>query len=95
MTIAELKPRQGKVHLECVITSKKEVRSFERDGNQGRVCNASAKDSSGEIILVLWNDEIDKVNVGSKIKVVNGYVSEYQGEKQLSAGKFGKIEIIS
>jgi len=59
------------------------------------VCNAKIKDDSGEITLTLWNDEIEKVNVGNKIKIFNGYVNEWQGILQLTVGKFGKLEIIS
>ena len=44
--------------------------------------------------LTLWNEEIEKVKLGLKIRITNGYVSEWQGEKQISAGRYGKIEII-
>ena len=29
-----------------------------------------------------------------KIKITNGYVNEFQGESQVTAGKFGKLEIL-
>ena len=94
MQISELKARQGKVELEAEITQKGEVRTFDKFGKQGRVCNATIKDDSGEMKLTLWNDEIDTVKVGDKIKISNGYVNEFQGEKQLTAGRFGKLEIL-
>ena len=94
MQISELKIRQGKVELEAEVTQKGEVRTFDKFGKQGRVCNATIKDASGEIKLTLWNDEIDKVNVGDKVKITNGYVNEFQGEKQLTAGRFGKLDIL-
>ena len=31
-------------------------------------------------------------NSSAWIKVVNGYVNEFQGEKQLTSGKFGSLE---
>ncbi len=64
-------------------------------GNSGRVATATAKDDTGEVKLSLWNDEIDLVKKGIKIKISNGYVNEFQGEMQLTAGKFGKLEVIS
>ena len=94
MQISELKARQGKVELEAEITQKGEVRTFDKFGKQGRVCNATIKDDSGEMKLTLWNEEIDTVKVGDKIKISNGYVNEFQGEKQLSAGRFGKLEVV-
>jgi len=94
MKISELQPRQGKVDIEAEVVSIEEPRTFNKFGKEGRVANATIKDDSGEIKLTLWNDDIDKVKEGSKIKITNGYVNEFQGEKQLTAGRLGKIEII-
>ncbi|MBD3310814.1 hypothetical protein GF351_06370 [Candidatus Woesearchaeota archaeon] len=94
MKISELQARQGKVDIEVDIVDKGEVREFEKFGRAGRVCNCTAKDESGEIKLTLWNEDIDKVNVGDKVKIENGYVGEWQGELQLSTGKFGKLEVV-
>ena len=92
MKVSELQARQGKVNIELEIISVETPREFNKFGNTGRVANAAAKDDSGEIKLTLWNDEIEKVNIGDKIKITNGYCSEFQGEKQLTSGKFGQIE---
>ena len=94
MAIADLEPRQGKVDLVAEVIDKGDVRTFEKFGKSGRVCNARIKDDSGEITLTLWNDEVDEVDVGDKVKITNGWVSEWQGEKQLSAGRFGKLEVV-
>ena len=94
MLIKDLQPKQGKVDVEVEVTEVSPPREFNKFGKMGRVANAKVKDSSGTITLTLWNEEIDKVKVGSKIKITNGYVSEWQGEKQLSAGKFGQIEVL-
>tara|TARA_Y100000310_G_scaffold345498_1_gene465660 strand:- start:4814 stop:5101 length:288 start_codon:yes stop_codon:yes gene_type:complete len=95
MKISELQVRQGKVEVEGEITDKQEPREFEKFGNKGKVCNCTLKDDSGEVSLTLWNDDVDKIKVGDKVKVTNGYVNEFQGEKQLTAGRFGKIEVNS
>jgi len=94
MNISELKPRQGKIEIEVEVVSIDPPREFNKFGNVGRVANALVKDDSGEMKLTLWNDEIDKVKPGSKVKITNGYVSEFQGEKQLTAGRFGKLEVL-
>jgi replication factor A1 len=93
MEIKDLKPKQGSVEIVAEVIEKGEVREFEKFGKQGRVCNAKIKDSSGEIALTLWNEQIDEINVGDKVHVENGYVNEWQGEMQLTSGKFGKIEV--
>lgn len=94
MSIKDLQARQGNVDLVLEIIEKGDVREFEKFGKKGRVCNATAKDETGQIKLTLWNEQIDEVDVGDKISITNGYVGEYQGELQLSTGKFGKIEVL-
>ncbi|MBU2640048.1 MAG: DNA-binding protein [Nanoarchaeota archaeon] len=93
--ISEIQPRQGNIEIESAeITAKDEAREFEKFGNKGKVCTCTIKDESGEIKLTLWNEDCENYNVGDKIKLTNGYCSEFQGEKQLTAGKFGKLEKI-
>lgn len=94
MDIGEIKANQGKINVEGAITEKDKPREFDKFGKKGKVCNAVLEDDSGKIKLTLWNDEVDRVNKGDKVKITNGYCSEYQGEKQLSAGKFGKLEVM-
>ena len=95
MQIKDLQPRQGKVDITLDIVSKADAREFSKFGKPGRVCNAKAKDETGEVTITLWNDDIDKVNVGDKVKITNGWVSEWQGELQLSTGRFGQMETVS
>lgn len=94
MEIKDIKPNQGNIDLVLTITEKGDVRTFQKYGKSGRVCTAQAKDDSGTIKLTLWNEDIDKVNAGDKIHLKNGWCSEYQGEKQLSTGRSGQIEIL-
>ena len=94
MEIKDLHAKQGNVEVVAEVFDKASPREFDKGGNKGRVCKAKIKDSSGSISLTLWNEECDLVNLGDRIKLTNGYVGEYQGELQLSAGKFGKIEVM-
>ncbi len=94
MEIKDIKPNQGNIDVTADMVSKDEPRSFEKFGKVGRVCNAQLKDNSGEIKLTLWNDEVDAVKVGDSIHIQGGWCSEYKGERQLSAGKFGKMEVV-
>ncbi|MBL7055648.1 hypothetical protein ISS07_01920 [Candidatus Woesearchaeota archaeon] len=94
MEIKDLQARQGKVDITLDIVDVGDVREFEKFGKTGRVANAIGKDASGDIKITLWNDDIGKVKAGDKVKIENGYVSEWQGELQLGTGKFGKMEVI-
>ncbi len=94
MKLSELKSGQGKVDIELKVKSKAEPRVMSKYGRELKVGNAVVTDESGEMKLTLWNEDVDKVNVGDTIKITSGYVSEFNGEKQLTAGKFGKLEVI-
>ena len=91
--IKDLAANQGNVSLEAKVISKEEVRTFAKFGKEGRVCNATIADSTGEVDLTLWNDDIDKIKVGDTIKLENGWCSEFKNQKQVSSGKYGKLEV--
>ncbi len=94
MEVKDLQARQGSIDIVLEIVEKGDVREFSKFGKSGRVCTVVAKDETGKIKLTLWNEQIDQVNEGDKVHLTNGYVGEYQGELQLSTGKFGKLEIV-
>lgn len=94
MKISELKVGQGKADIEAVVKQVGDTRSFNKFGRELKVANAIIEDDSGSIKLTLWNDEIMKVKTGDKIKITNGFVNEFNSEKQLTAGKFGKLEVL-
>lgn len=94
MAIKDLKPRQTNVEVIGVITEMGDVREFQKFGKSGRVANAKLKDETGEIKLSLWNEQIDQVKKGDKVHIQKGYVNEWQGELQLTTGKFGTMEVL-
>jgi len=90
--ISELTVRQGNVDVEGTLKEINEPKVFNKFGRELRVADAILEDDSGSVKISLWNDDVDRFKVGDKVKIINGYVNEFQGEKQLTAGKFGKIE---
>ena len=94
MEIKDLQAGQGKIDMIVEVVSVQEPRTFDKFGKSGKVANAKAKDASGEITLTLWDEQCDIVKAGMKVHIINGYVSEYRGEKQLGTGKFGRLEIV-
>ncbi len=95
MNISELKPGTGNVEIQAEIVNLEPPREINKMGRTLRVANATLKDESGTVTLVLWNDDIDKVQVGNVVKIVNGYVNTWQDKTQLTLGKFGKMEVVS
>ncbi len=42
----------------------------------------------------LWNEQIDQINSGDRIKIENGYITSFKSEIQLNIGKYGKFTIL-
>ncbi|MBN2014206.1 MAG: hypothetical protein JW778_03410 [Candidatus Altiarchaeota archaeon] len=93
MQIKDLKPNTPIDVLEVEVSEVSEPREFSSFRGSGKVANATVKDKTGEVKLTLWNDEINLVSQGVKIRIENGWTKEYRGELQVGAGKFGKIVV--
>ncbi len=94
MKISEIKANQGNINISAEVQEIQAVKEIEKFGRKLKLANAIIQDDSGKIKLTLWNSEIDKIKAGDKISIINGYAKEYMKELQLTAGKFGKIEVI-
>ncbi|MAG18314.1 MAG: hypothetical protein CL944_02470 [Candidatus Diapherotrites archaeon] len=94
MKVSELKARTPVDEIELEITSKGEIRKWANEKGSGTVCNCAGKDETGEVSLSLWNEQTDQVNEGDKIKISNGYCSEFRGQIQLGTGKQGTLEVL-
>jgi replication factor A1 len=57
------------------------------------VADAVVADETGSIKLTLWNEQIDQVDVGNKVKIENGYVTSWSSQLQLNVGKFGTMTV--
>lgn len=94
MAIKDLQAKQSNVDVVVEVVDIGEIREFQKFGRAGRVATATIKDETGEMKFTLWNDEIDKIKKGQKVHIENGYVNEWQGEKQLTTGRFGKLKVV-
>ena len=93
MQVKDLKPNSAIDSLEVEVVSVDGPREFTSFRGSGKVANAKVKDATGEVRLTLWNDEINLIAQGAKIRIENGWTKEYKGELQIGAGKFGKIVV--
>ncbi len=96
MKISELRDGLRRVDVEgkvLDISDPREVRS-RYTGETFRVAEAMIEDDTGTIKLVLWNEQIDKVNVNDTVKIENGYIKSFRGEIQLNVGRYGKLTVL-
>lgn len=94
MKISELKPGMSNVSFEAQVISVSEPREINKMGRVLKVAEAVLEDDTGSITLSLWQENIEKVSEGSRVKVENAYVGTWQGKSQLTLGRMGKIEVV-
>lgn len=80
--------------IEGTIESIGETKTVFVAGEQKQVTEAVLKDETGSIKLSLWGDQIKLVAPGSKVKITNSYVKQYQGQNILNISRNGKLDVI-
>jgi replication factor A1 len=96
LEIKDLQNGMKRIEVEAQVVDKgnaRQVQSKFKDESYN-VADAVVQDDTGTIKLTLWNEQIDQVNVGDKIKIENGYITSFKGENQLNVGKYGKLTIL-
>jgi replication factor A1 len=95
LNIKDLRNGMKRVTVEANVMEKgetREVRSRYKDETY-QVADAVVADETGSIKLTLWNEQIEQVNVGDRVKIENGYVTSFKGEIQLNVGKYGTMTV--
>jgi replication factor A1 len=92
-TIAELKPGMKSVNITFKVMNTSEERSVEsrKTGETYRVVDAQVGDSTGTILMPIWNETIDSIKVDTTYTLTNGYTGLFKGNLRLQLGKFGSI----
>jgi len=96
--ITELEPG-----MECTlfgeITNMTQARNFNRqNGSIGRVINLELTDDTGTCGLALWDKDVElvknkEIEIGTKIKVINGYVKDGFKGIEINVGRWGLMDI--
>ena len=95
MKINELRDNMRRVDAEGEVAEISEPRTVDlRMGGQARVAEADLRDDTGTIKLSLWDDQIEMVKIGARVKVENGYTNSFRGEIRLNVGRYGKLSIL-
>lgn len=96
MKISELHAGMKAVNVEGRIVEISEPRIVRSrmTGRMNRVATAILTDETGEINLALWNEQIDAVKPNDQVKIENGYVTEFRGQRQLNVGRYGSLKVL-
>ena len=96
MKINELKDGDRKVDVEANVIEKSDAREVRsRYTNETfKVADATIEDETGTITLTLWNEQVEQVNVGDRVKIENGYIKSFRDILQLNSGKYGSLTVL-
>ena len=92
MKINEIKREMSGITVEGKIVDLSEPRRVRTRYGLRSVADATLQDETGSIKLSLWEEKIDSVNIGDKVKISGAYVTEFRTELQLSIPRSGKLE---
>ena len=70
-----------------------EVSTGTNERGEWKKQTATLQDNSGEMPMVLWGDQVGKIDQGKYYKIENPFWSVYKDQVQLSLGKFGKLHL--
>ena len=93
MKISELKPYSKKVDVTVKVISKNEVREVtsKLDNSTHKVTEVVVGDDSGCILLTLWDETIDQLEIGKSYTITNGYTSQFRDSLRLNIGRYGEF----
>ena len=91
--ISELSPSSQNVNVYfriMDISESQDVR-VKATGRLHKVTDAIVGDSSGIILLTIWDEWIDEIRIGDSYLLEGGYVSVFEGSLRLNIGRKGEL----
>jgi len=96
MKINEIKVYQKKIDFTGLVIEKTEVRKVvsKLDDVEHKVCEALVGDETGTVLLTLWDQAIDLLEIGKVYSFTNLYSSEFKKFTRLNLGRFGEFKLV-
>lgn len=95
MKINEITRGGSGISLEARVVDKGEPRKVNTKFGPRSVADITLEDETGQISLSLWEEKIDSVKIGDKVKLDGAYVTEFRDKMQLNIRRDSKLEVVS
>lgn len=92
MDIAKLDTESDDVNIRGTVSRVYRPRAVSTKYGQKRLTLAELEDDTGEIEMVLWEEQIDAVDEGDEVSISGAYVREWVDHLQLNIPRDGDIE---
>ena len=94
ITVSDLEANQRIRNLELVLLRIYPTRTVVSKSYTGPVAAGCARDHTGLVGIVLWNEQIDAFRVGDIIRIQSGWCKMRNGHLVVSTGRTGKIVLV-
>lgn len=93
--IADLTPFSRGVNVLAKVIEKTPERVVlsKFDRTEHKISEVTIADETGAITLVLWDDNIDKINEGDTIELENAFIKVFKRNMQLNVGRYGSLKV--
>ncbi len=90
--VENLNPQSKSVNLTVKVISLGKPQAVPtRGGGDRHVSEALVGDSTGTVIMSLWENQREGVEEGSVLRIENGYISLVKGHMRLNVGRYGRM----
>ncbi len=90
--IDAVKPLEKHLDVVFKVCEKDEEREItNKSGETHRVCDFTVADETGSIVITLWNEDSDALEIEKVFKLTNGFANVFRNSLRLSKGKFGAL----
>lgn len=95
MKIKDLKPGMEGVNLEVKVLKLEKPRKVKTyTGIEHTLLEGEVEDDTGRALINFWNERIDEINgieVNTRIKILNCFITSFKGILQINVGRESKI----
>ena len=92
--VSELKPHRRFNRIELVVLRRYPRRLVNSPNFTGSLAAACGRDETGIVGIVLWGDQVKRVNTGDIIRIEEGWCRSRNGELVVSTGRNGRLIVL-
>jgi replication factor A1 len=91
--VADLRPRMKHLNITFKVLDKGDLQEVEsrRDGKTHYLLTMKVGDSTGTVMVPVWDKLVEFFKVDETYRLENGYASLYRGHLRLNIGRHGRV----
>jgi ssDNA-binding replication factor A large subunit len=94
LKFAQISGNMRNIEVTGKIVRKEDTREVKTRYGLAKVSWAILRDENASIRLNLWRQQIDEVQVGDAVRLINTFAKVYRDEMELNKGSDGRIDVL-